>query len=194
MNFDIKDVKSWANRHDVKIKSVTGFFGNSLLEIDNEIRRYNKGEKDHLHELYQISDNGCCCFGYATYFADTGAFSGTNNFAFFLPLDAVKKDKLEKKYRPFKDLYEFYQFLSFNSRITKEDFTPNMLLGLYFTCREKKAPRFAHTIVINRIDFDLADDPCEPCIEGRNLGLWFDYAEIMNDEGKWQPFGVQIND
>ena len=25
MNFDIKDVKSWANRNDVKIKSVTGF-------------------------------------------------------------------------------------------------------------------------------------------------------------------------
>ena len=44
MNFDIKDLKSWANRHDVEIKSVTGFFGNSLLEIDNEIRRYNKGE------------------------------------------------------------------------------------------------------------------------------------------------------
>lgn len=69
------------------------FFGNSLSEIDNEIKRYNKGEKDHLHELYQISDNGCYCFGYAMYFADTGAFSGTNNFAFFLPLDAVKKKK-----------------------------------------------------------------------------------------------------
>lgn len=93
MNFDIKDVKSWANRHDVETLSVTGFFGNSLLEIDNEIRRYNKGEKGHLHELYQISDNGCFCFGYATYFADTGAFCGTSNFAFFLPLDAVKKDK-----------------------------------------------------------------------------------------------------
>ena len=26
MNFDVKDMKSWANRHDVKIKSVTGFF------------------------------------------------------------------------------------------------------------------------------------------------------------------------
>lgn len=82
MNFDVKDVKSWANRHDVKIKAVTGFFGNSLSEIDNEIRRYNKGEKDRLHELYKISDNGCYCFGYAMYFADTGAFSGTNNFAF----------------------------------------------------------------------------------------------------------------
>lgn len=194
MKFDIKDVKSWANRDDVHTLSDAGFFGNSLSEIDDEIKRYKNGEKDRLHELYQVSDNGCFCFGYAVYFADTGAFSGTNNFAFFLPLDAVKKDKPEKKYRPFKDLYEFYQFLSFNSRITKEDFTPNMLLGLYFKYREKKAPRFAHTIVINRIDFDLADDPCEPCIEGRNLGLRFDFSEIMNDDGEWQPFGVEEND
>lgn len=91
MNFDIKDLKSWANRHDVGPLSVTGFFGNSLLEIDNEIRRYNNGEKDHLHLLYQISDNGCFCFGYATYFADTGAFSGTSNFAFFLTIRCSKK-------------------------------------------------------------------------------------------------------
>lgn len=55
MRFDVKDVKSWSNRHDVRTLSVTGFFGNSLSEIDNEIRRYNKGEKDRLHELYQIS-------------------------------------------------------------------------------------------------------------------------------------------
>lgn len=93
IKYDIKDVKTWANRHDVKTLSVTGFFGNSLSEIDNEIRRYNKGEKDRLHELYQINDDGCFCFGYALYFADTGAFAGTNNCGFFLPLDAVKEDK-----------------------------------------------------------------------------------------------------
>lgn len=54
MNFDIKDLKSWANRHDVGPLSVTGFFGNSLLEIDNEIRRYNKGEKRPL--TFVVSD------------------------------------------------------------------------------------------------------------------------------------------
>lgn len=193
MMFDIKDIKSWTNRHDVKTLSVTGFFGNSLSEIDKEIRRYNKGEKDRLHELYQISDNGCYCFGYAIYFADTGAFGGTNNFAFFLPVDAVKKVETKNKYRPFKNLYEFYKFLSYDN-FTEGEFTPSMLLGLHFKYRDKKAPRFAHTIVINRIDFDLADDPCEPCIEGRNLGLWFDDAEIRNDDGEWQPFGVQVND
>lgn len=68
-----------------------------------------------------------------------------------------------------------------------------MLLGLYFKCREKKALRVASTIVINRIDVDLKGI-CEPNIEGRNLGLWFDFAEIMNDDGEWQPFGVEEND
>jgi hypothetical protein len=47
------------------------FFGNSLSEIDDEIKRYSHGEKDRLHELYKISDNGCFCFGYALHFADT---------------------------------------------------------------------------------------------------------------------------
>ena len=193
MNFDVKDVKSWSNRHDVKTLSVTGFFGNSLSEIDDEIKRYNNGEEDCLHELYMISDNGCFCFEYALYFADTGAFSGTNNFAFFLPLDAVKEDKPKKRYRPFKSLYEFYIFLS-HSPIPKEEFNQNMLLGEVFTYREKKAPRYAHTVVINRIDFDLANEPCLPDIEGRNLGLWFDFSEIMNDDGDWQPFGVDVKD
>lgn len=177
MKFDIKDVKSWANRHDVKVGD-EGYFCNHISDL------YDMSNFE-LTKIERIRDNQASCF-FST------AFYG--GYSFFLPLNAVKEDKLEKKYRPFKDLYEFYQFLSFNSRITKEDFTPNMLLGLYFKYREKKAPRFAHTIVINRIDFDLADDPCEPCIEGRNLGLWFDFSEIMNDDGEWQPFGVEVKE
>lgn len=192
MNFDVKDVKSWANRNDVHTLSDAGFFGNSLSEIDDEIKRYNNGNKDRLHELYQVSDNGCCCFGYALYCADTGAFGGTNNFAFFLPLDAVKEEKQkEKKYRPFEDLYEFYKFLSFGCFVAREDFTQNMLLGMRFTYRNKKALRVASTIVINRIDVDLKGI-CGSNIEGRNLGLWFDNSEIMNNKGEWQPFGVEV--
>lgn len=177
MKFDIKDVMSWANRHDVKVGD-EGYFCNHISDL------YDMSNIE-LTKIERIRDNQASCF-FST------AFYG--GYSFFLPLNAVKEDKLEKKYRPFKDLYEFYQFLSFNSRITKEDFTPNMLLGLYFKYREKKAPRFAHTIVINRIDFDLADDPCEPCIEGRNLGLWSDFSEIMNDDGEWQPFGVEVKE
>lgn len=172
MKFDIKDVKSWSNRHEVKVGD-EGYFADRIEEL--------KTEDNRTRMIEGIFDDDASCFR-----------TPSNRYPFFLPLEAVKEDKpKEKKYRPFKDLYEFYQFLSFNSYITEEDFTPVMLLGLYFKYRDKKAPRYAHTVVINRIDFDLADDPCAPCIEGRNLGLWFDYAEIMNDDGKWQPFGVE---
>lgn len=173
MNFDIKDVKSWNTRNDVKI-GAEGYFCNRISDL------YDMKDTE-LSKIERIYDNRANCFSSTAFYGD---------FSFFLPLNAVKKED-ELKYRPFENLYEFYQFLSFNSHITKEEFTPVMLLGLYFKYRDKKALRFAHTIVINRIDFDLADDPCAPCIEGRNLGLWFDYAEIMNDEDKWQPFGVE---
>lgn len=29
---------------------------------------------------------------------------------------------------------------------------------------------------------------------GGNLGLWFDFSEIMNDDGEWQPFGVEVKE
>ena len=177
MNFDVKDVKSWANRDDVKVGD-NGYFCKKISDLDDM-------KDTGYSEIERICDNQADCF-FST------AFNGC--YSFFLPLNAVKKDEPGKKYRPFKNLYEFYQFISFNSRMTKEDFSQNMLLGLYFTCRQNKAPRFAHTIVINRIDFDLADDPCKPNIVGRNLGLWFDYSEIMNNKGEWVPFGVEVKE
>lgn len=177
MNFDVKNIKSWANRKDVKI-GAEGYFCNRVSDL-YDMRNTELSKIEHIY------DNQANCFSSTAFYGD---------FSFFLPLNAVKEDKMKNKYRPFEDLYEFYQFLSFNAHITKEDFTPVMLLGLYFKYREKKAPRFASAIVINRLDFDLSDNPCEPNVEGRNLGLWFDYAEIMNDEGKWQPFGVEVKD
>lgn len=188
MNFDIKDLKSWANRHDVVGLSDAGFFGNSLLEIDNEIRRYNKGEKDHLHMLYQISDNGCCCFGYATYFADTGAFSGTNNFAFFLPLDKVK---VEKRYRPFKDAYELYKFLV-NPSLTRKDFSNKLLLNLSITLRIKYTSNFTTTELITSVEDSVIDGCQLTSINNKELEYWFNNYEIEIN-GEWQPFGAVEN-
>ena len=176
MKFDIKDVKSWANRHDVKIGD-EGYFCNYISWLQND-------KHTLLATVDCIVDDTGYCFVPKNW--DAG-------FDFFLPADAVKEDMPKKKYRPFKNLYEFYKFLSYDNS-TEEEFNQNRLLGEVFTYREKKAPRFARTIVINRIDFDLADDPCSPDIEGRNLGLWFDFAEIMNDEGEWQPFGVEVKE
>lgn len=183
MKFDIKDVKSWANRHDVRTLSVTGFFGNSLSEIDNEIRRYNKGEKDCLHELYQISDNGCFCFGYAKYFADTGAFAGTDNYAFFLPLDAVKE---EKKYRPFESMKEFTKVLGYE---------PNYLnivgIGESFMVRRKYNGHY-EKVLITHLEYDENHELLS--INGQSLRVLFENYDIVTDDDKIIPFGVEIND
>lgn len=172
MKFDIKDVFTWANAE--KVKEFIGkecYFADDFDELDAEIKK---------NITYNLADvNVSSIWSFKT--------NIVGSYAICLLADKVIKE--EPKYRPFKDLYEFYQFLSFNSRITKEDFTPVMLLGLYFKYREKKALRVASTIVINRIDVDLKDI-CEPIIEGRNFERWFDLAEIMNDDGEWQPFGV----
>ena len=185
MNFDIKDLKSWANRHDVVELSVAGFFGNSLLEIDNEIRRYNKGEKDHLHMLYQISDNGCCCFGYATYFSDTGAFSGTNNFAFFLPLDAVKKDKPKKKYRPFKSMRELTEIV-----YSKDWEYDNLSVGDCLWIRRKGNNHIHQNLLITSLGYDENDViSILISMNGKSMQEWLDNYEIEIN-GEWQPFGI----
>lgn len=173
MKFDIKDVKSWANRHDVKV----GDEGYLSADISTLREKEEDAEPTKLDRIY---DNKASCFSSIEYFVD---------YPFFLPLNAVKK---EKRYRPFEDLYEFYKFISFGCFVAREDFTQNMLLKMGFTWREKKVPRIAHTRIINKIDFDLSDNPCSPYIEGRSLSLWFDYAEIMNYKGEWQPFGVEV--
>ena len=185
MNFDIKDLKSWANRNDVVELSVAGFFGNSLLEIDNEIRRYNKGEKGHLHMLYQISDNGCCCFGYATYFSDTGAFSGTSNFAFFLPVDKVKKNKPEKKYRPFKSMRELTEI------VYGEDWEyDNLSVGDSLWIRRKGDNHIHQNLLITSLGYDENDViSILISMNGKSMQEWLDNYEIEIN-GEWQPFGA----
>lgn len=139
--------------------------------------------------LYQISDNGCFCFGYATYFADTGAFSGTSNFAFFLPLDAVKKDKPKKKYRPFKDAYEFYKFLV-NPSLARKVFNNKLLLNLPITWRKKDTSNFTTTEIITSVEVAVIDGCQLTSINGKELKYWFNNYEIEIN-GKWQPFGVE---
>ena len=183
MNFDIKDIKSWSNRHDVKTLSVTGFFGNSLSEIDDEIKRYNNGEKDRLHEVYQVSDNGCYCFGYALYFADTGAFAGTNNCAFFLPLDAVKK---EKKYRPIKNMFELADIMYGEDR-QRGSISTGDLMTL-----ERKKDRFRFRILITQLEYE--NDLKLVSINDKTLKNLFDDYNVMNVNGIFVPFGVEEND
>ena len=183
--FDIKDLKSWANRHDVETKSVTGFFGNSLLEIVNEIRRYNRGEGDRLHMLYQISDNDYRCFGYALYFADTGAFAGTNNFAFFLPLNAVKKDEPEKKYRPFKSMRELTEIV-----YSKNWEYDNLSVGDSLWIRRKGDEHIHQNLLIISLGYNEND---LISMNERSMQDWLDNFEFLAHR-EWHPFGVEVKD
>lgn len=86
MKFDIKDVKSWANRHDVKVGD-EGYFADEIEDL--------KAENNRTRMIAEILDNHAFCF-----------CTPTNRYSFFLPLNAVKKDKPEKKYRPLKSIDE----------------------------------------------------------------------------------------
>lgn len=176
MKFDIKDLKSWSNSQDAKVGD-EGYFSNSIRGL-----RKSNIDEAHRSKIRFIDDNWGGCF-----------VSDLNdlNYAFFLPLEAVKEDKPKKKYQSFKDLYEFYKFLSI-APFARKDFCRNMLLKFSFTYREKNAQQCATTTMINRID--VISDPCLCLINNRDFKDWFDNYEIMNNKGEWQSFGVEVKD
>ena len=180
MNFDIKDVKSWSNRYDVKIGD-EGYFFNDIDKLRNSENEYIKPVKS---KLSAIRDNYAMCFQ-----IDNGR-DCYNVFNFFLPLDAVKKDKPKKKYRPFKDAYEFYNFIGVILTITRKEFRNRMLLGLPITHREIKSPQYITTELITRVVLNETDKACKIFINKRDFEDWFANYEIMNAKGEWQPFGA----
>lgn len=176
MKFDVKDVKSWANRHDVKVGD-EGYVAYSI----SDFRGLNIDDAECGKVIY-IDDDSNLCFK-----SDLDPFT---DYAFFLPLKAVKK---EKEYRPFKNLYEFYKFLTI-APFAKEDFRREMLLKFCFTYREKSLPQIATSVVITRIDVGLDNDPYSTCINNKDFEGWFDNYEIMNSKGEWLPFGVEVKE
>ena len=73
MKFNVKDIKSWANRHDVKVGD-EGYFADEIEDL--------KAEDNRTRVITEIIDNHAFCFR-----------TPTNKYFFFLPLDAVKEDK-----------------------------------------------------------------------------------------------------
>lgn len=183
MKFDVKDIKSWANRHDVKVGDV------GYVTCDFNTLLTNKVALATKATVKDIDNNDSRCF-----LAQPLNGKVIFHYGFFLPVDAVKEDKpKEKRYRPFKNLYEFYKFLSYFP-IAKKEFFKDMLLKFSFTYRERNLPQCATTTMINRIDFDVIGDPCFCYINNRDFKDWFDNYEIMNNKGEWVPFGVGVKD
>lgn len=57
MNFDIKDVKSWYNRHDVKVGD-TGYVSNDLDILRNDL----KSGIAQIKIICHVRDNDTDCF------------------------------------------------------------------------------------------------------------------------------------
>lgn len=163
MNFDIKDVKSWANRHDVKVGD-EGYLSDHIS--------YLRDAKDaKTSKLDRIYDNQGDCFS---------AIDAFGTYTFFLPLDAVKKDKPEKKYRPLQSIDEMdrlfnHSVMNANNFITyRSKVTGKIYMELLFAvCRDKNDVLSS----INNIHVQYLFDNCE-----------------IRKNGKWIPFGVEVKE
>lgn len=166
MNFDIKDVKSWANRHDVKVGD-EGYFADEIEEL--------KTENNRTRMIAEIFDDHAFCFR-----------TPTNRYSFFLPLDAVKEDKPKKKYRPFKNLNEIQSVLC-GGDVTKYAFFD---VGTHLTVRHKDERNREQVILITSIEYI---DGYLYLINDRGLDEWFNNFELLVND-TWVHFGIEVKD
>lgn len=160
MKFDIKDVKSWYNRHDVKVGD-EGYFADSIEEL--------KTEDNRTRTIENIFDDEAFCFR-----------SPTNKYSFFLPLDAVKK---EKKYRPLKKIKDFHDC----GVIKGED---DCLINSVLTLRDKKNYNLTRDMRVTDVEYSF-DTVLR--INRCSLVYFFSYFDIYIN-GEWVPFGVEVEE
>lgn len=168
MNFDIKDVKSWANRHDVKVGD-EGYFCNHISDL------YDMSNIE-LTKIERIRDNQASCF-FST------AFYG--GYSFFLPLNAVEKNKPKVKYRPFKTIDELEKVLNKDNRSAHQF----MCVGNDIFIRNKN--QITH-LIITRIDRDAKTNEVIN-VNGMSPIYLFNNYEIRVG-AEWLPFGVEVKE
>lgn len=163
MNFDIKDVKSWANRHDVKVGDI-GYIGDSINQLNTS---FIKGT------IVKISDDNSYCFTAKRTDHDNETAYG---YTFFLPLDKFKKQ------RPLKTLQELSDI------VHSEDENYGISLGDNITIRVKNSEDQCINLLITEIEYR---DNKLWSFNRRTMSEWFEEFEVLNDESKWVPFGVE---
>lgn len=166
MKFDVKDVKSWYNRHDVKVGD-EGYFADEIEEL--------KTENNRTRMIAEILDDHAFCFR-----------TPTNRYSFFLPLDAVKEDKPKKKYRPFKNLNEIQSVLC-GGDVTKYALFD---VGTHLTVRHKDERNREQVILITSIEYM---DGYLYLINDRGLDEWFNNFELLVND-TWVHFGIEVKD
>lgn len=164
MKFNIKDVKSWANRHDVKVGD-EGYFADSIENL--------KTEDNRPRIIEDISNNDVFCFR-----------SPSKWYSFFLPSEAVKADKpKEKKYRPLKKIKDFYDCGVIKG---KDD----CLIDSVLTLRDKKNYNLTRDMKVIDVEYNfdtvIRINRCSP-------SYFFTYFDIYIN-GEWVPFGVEVEE
>ena len=171
MKFDIKDVKSWANRNTVKIGD-KGYFFDDIHSM--------KDKKDcTAFTISGILDNRADCFCIKNRI-------GISSFNFFLPVEEVKEDKpKEKRYRPFKTINELEKILNKFNRSAHQF----MCVGNDIFIRDKN--QMTH-LMITRIDRDVKTNEVI-YVNGMSPIYLFNNYEIRVG-AEWLPFGVEVTE
>lgn len=168
MNFDIKDVKSWANRHDVKVGDA-GYVSSDINTLQDDL----KSGIAQIRIICHVRDDDIECFC-------CKAFRTIRNYGFFLPADAVKEDKPKKKYRPLKSIDEMdclfdcsvmsaKNFITYRSKVTGE-----IYIELLFAVSRDK----------NDVLSSINNIPVQDL---------FNNFEIRKN-GEWLPFGIKVEE
>lgn len=169
MNFDVKDVKSWVNRYEVKIGD-KGYVSSNLYSLQDDL----KNNVALIREISRICYDDVECFS-------CKAFGTIRSYGFFLPLDAVKADEpKEKKYRPLKSIDEMdclfdcsvmsaKNFITYRSKVTGE-----IYIELLFAVSRDK----------NDVLSSINNIPVQDL---------FNNFEIRKN-GEWLPFGIKVEE
>lgn len=173
MNFDIKDMKSWADRHDVNVGD-KGYFTHSINWLKNDF------------EL-NVDTIACIRDDFGNCFVSEKSFNEGNSFPFFVPLKAVKEDKpKEKKYRPFKTMRELTEV------VRGKDWEMNdITTGDELMIRSKGCEDRHRRVLITDLTLD---NNCNLLfINNKTMKVWLDNYEVMSISAcDWVPFGVEI--
>lgn len=167
MKFDKKDVKTWNSRDNVEVGD-KGYFANDIHFLDDIV------SMNLIGAIEEIDENDVLCF----------KKNGTNNFGFFLPIDAVKDDEPKIKYRPFKSMRELTEIV-----YSKDWEYDNLSVGDNLWIRRKGDEHFHQNLLITSLgynEYDLIS------MNGKSMQEWLDNFEFLA-HCEWHPFGVEVN-
>ena len=175
MNFDIKDVKSWKDRYDVKVGD-DGYVSSDINTLQDDL----KSGIAQIRIICHVRDDDVECFS-------CKAFGSIRNYGFFLPVEAVKEDKpKEKRYRPFRTITEVDDLLA------KDCVKHYCFVGsdLYLRC--KATPNIIKQISITSLEVDANTNELR-FINGLSPKYMLNIFDIKL-AGEWFPFGVEVED